>query len=452
MQMQASITTRLLADLAEKNLEESDLKRAALHVLDWIACCALGRLSIAGDVFQSLIDDDPISSPKQAINLFHGRVHWTQALNINAALGNVLEMDDIHRSSILHPGPVIIPAALAMAQVQKASIKDFLEAVIWGYEITIRMGEAVGRSHYQYFHNTSSCAAIGAALSVSKVLKLSDSETVWALGNAMSRTGGIWQMRNEKVLTKQWHNAQAALSGAHAALAARRGLSGPAFVLEGPQGVFAAMSTDARPEVFNAPSTHWRIHDCSFKPWPACRHAHPAMDALLSVLQHAEVAATDVERVTINTYRDAMVFCDRRTPVTPLEAKFSIQHAVSCLLLFQQPQLHHFDCDYIAREDVIALRDRVDVVFDANIEKLYPAHYGARCEILLKDGKVLSAQVDDTLGDPEKPLSKPQFAHKISMLLSAAGVSASKTDALLAMEWAKQADLTSLNRLLEDKI
>ena len=450
--MQASITMKLLAEMAGKKINEDDLNRAATHVLDWIACTALGRNSEAGEVFQSIIDADPISSVKQATNLFRGQVHWTQALTINAALGNVLEMDDIHRSSILHPGPVVVPAALAMAQVCNSSMKDFLTAVIWGYEITIRMGEAVGRSHYQYFHNTSTCAAIGAALSVSKLLKLSDTETVWAMGNTMSRTGGVWQMRNEKVLTKQWHNSQAALSGAHAAVAASHGLSGPSFILEGPQGVFAAMSADAKPDIFNALSSQWRIHDCSFKPWPACRHAHPAMDALLSVLQHAELVVSDVESVTISTYRDAVVFCDRRTPATPLEAKFSIQHAVSCLLLFKEPQLNHYSLDYIAREDVRGLRERVDVVFDANIEKLYPAHYGARCDILLKDGKMLSEQVDDTLGDPEKPLSKSQFSQKISMLLSAAGVSANKTDALLAMEWAKQADLSLLNRLLEDKI
>ena len=452
--MTQSLTETLLRQLKIKTINPQDRERAALHLIDWLGCCALAKKSEVAQTLMAYIADEKIESTANQPSthvVFGEACYWQDALLINGALGNVLEMDDIHRSSILHPGPVVIPAALVIAQKYQLSVQKLLEAIVLGYEITIRLGESIGRSHYQYFHNTATCAGFGAALAVSHLLDLSDQQTLSALGNVGSRTGGLWQMRNEKVMTKQWHNADAARAGAMAALLAKQGLTGPEFILEGPQGVFNALSDDADPQAFIKPSDSWRMYDCSFKPWPACRHAHPAIDATLAAIKQFGDAipfdVTQVKQVIIKTYADAKVFCDRVTPETELQAKFSIQHAVAALLSWGEPQLEHYKTDTFAA--LANLRSKISVIEDADFEHCYPQHYGACAEITLTSGEVVTANVKDTLGDPERPLTTAQLKSKAQVLMSVAGVNTKTIKDILSMDWVEQSHIYNLSQLIK---
>ncbi|XQW83561.1 MmgE/PrpD family protein [Thalassotalea piscium] len=449
--MEPSLTKKLLIDLKSKTISDEDRRRASIHLLDWLACCSLGRHSVAGDVYQAYIDDEANDALQPCNIVFGQKCYWQDALLMNGALGNVLEMDDIHRSSILHPGPVVIPAALVIAQKYNLPMRNLLNAIVLGYEITIRLGESIGRSHYQYFHNTSTCASMGASLAVSHLLGLSIEQALSALGNVGSRTGGLWQMRNEKVMTKQWHNSEAARSGAMSALLAKQGLTGPKYILEGPQGIFNALSQDANPDNFIKTSPQWRIFDCSFKPWPACRHAHSSIDVVLTALSNADekTSVNDIQSVDIQTYQDAILFCDNPAPVTQLQAKFSIQHAVAAVLTWGEPELDHYHEDKI---DVLAnTRGIISVSKSAQIEDLYPARYGAKCVITLKSGTVLTEQIRDTLGDPERPLSLSQIKDKARMLMSAAEINTETIEDLVSMSWAESDSLMSLNSLIIGK-
>jgi len=446
--MEPSLTKKLLIDLKNKPISDEDRSRASIHLLDWLACCSLGRQSIAGDVYQAYIDAEANDALQPCNIVFGQKCYWQDALLMNGALGNVLEMDDIHRSSILHPGPVVIPAALAIAQKYHLPTRNLLNAIVLGYEITIRLGESIGRSHYQYFHNTSTCAAMGASLAVSHLLGLSIEQALSALGNVGSRTGGLWQMRNEKVMTKQWHNSEAARSGAMSAILAKQGLTGPEYILEGPQGIFNALSQDANPDNFIKTSSQWRIFDCSFKPWPACRHAHGSIDVVLTALNNVDekIGVNDIQSVVIQTYQDAILFCDNPAPVTQLQAKFSIQHAVAAVLTWGQPELEHYHEDKI--DELANTRAIISVSKSEQIEDLYPAHYGAKCVITLKSGKVLTEQIRDTLGDPERPLSLSQIKEKARMLMSAAEINADIIEQIVSMSWADSDSLMSLNSLI----
>ncbi|WP_371189392.1 MmgE/PrpD family protein [Thalassotalea maritima] len=446
-----SLTEQLIFETYRKPVSDDDLHRSAQHVLDFLGCAAAAMNSDAANSYRQLLNDS-ISGPVSAV--FCGRYELQAGLSFNAAIGNVLEMDDIHRSSTLHPGPVIIPAALAVAQWQKASMSDFLVAIIKGYELTIRLGQSIGRSHYQYFHNTSTCASLGAAYSAALLLKLSPAQCVAAVGNAGSRTGGVWQMRHESVMTKQWHNSEAAKSGVNAAVMARYGVTGPAFILEGEQGLFQAMSHDADTTMFMRSYAHWLIHEVSFKPWPACRHAHPAIDVCQQVLrqlkhQGQSVNALDIEAIDIDTYQDAITFCDRRIIECETHAKFSIQHAIAALILCGEPALAHYQQAIYDDPRIIALREKVRVGLSVNIESDYPNHYGARCQIRLLDGTSCQAYSKDTLGDPERPLTSHQLTNKALMLLAHGKVDVQTARRLASLDWYQHRDLTALTGLLE---
>jgi len=156
-----------------------------------------------------------------------------------------------------------------------------LDAIVIGYEATIRIGRAVGTGHYAFWHNTATCGPFGAAAAACHLLEGSDLRS--ALGLAGTQAAGLWQTRHEPdSMAKQLHAGHAAHAGVLAAILSKQGFQGPRSILEGEQGFFAAMCPGADPEdVLVNPDSEWLLHETSLKPYPACRHAHPAIDAAL---------------------------------------------------------------------------------------------------------------------------------------------------------------------------
>ncbi|MFN3288499.1 MAG: MmgE/PrpD family protein, partial [Sphingomonadaceae bacterium] len=221
----ASLTERLAARLA-RPVPPPARDRARLHLLDWLGCVAGGLRCEVAAVARAA-EPDPVARA--------------------ALLGNVLEMDDVHRGAILHPGPVVWPAALAAARETGASLGALLDAGVRGYEAVIAVGLALDARHYAHYHTTATAGGFGAAAAAASLLGLSPAAMADALGNWGSVAGGLWRMRHEPVMTKQFHVAHSALTGLWCARLARAGLSGPRAILEGEQGLFAATCAQPRP-------------------------------------------------------------------------------------------------------------------------------------------------------------------------------------------------------------
>ncbi|WP_345551211.1 MmgE/PrpD family protein [Microbulbifer aestuariivivens] len=407
-----------LVRLLARDIDEPTLSRAQLHLLDWLGCTVYGGKSeLAGKLRNYL---SRWGTAGDCWNLAVKDSCWQDALAYQGALGSVSEMDDLHRTSTLHPGPVIIPAAITVAEMVQAKPRALLESIVVGYEAMIRIGRALGRDHYALYHSTSTCGSFGAAAAAAHLLQLTPQETVWALANAGSRTGGFWQMRHEAVETKHLHNAAAAHAGVQAALLASEQLRGPASLLEGTQGFFAATSSQAVPlAVIDNATDHWLLYQCSFKPWPACRHTHAAIDAVRAL---DGLAVADIAALEIGTYADALQFCDRPQPLSPAEARFSLQHCVAVALLYGEPTIAHFEPDYLQREEVAALRSRVKLQVSDVHQAAYPAHFGATVNVSLSNGGKRDITLHDAWGDPEWPLSAEDIIAKARKLFAAAGV------------------------------
>lgn len=424
--MSASLTEQLVSVL-RRPVPAEIRHRAALHVLDWVGCATLGATTETGAVFCA---DALGRAPGEARVIGALRIGPREAAFANGAFGNILEMDDLHKEAILHPGPVVVPAALAAAEATGASAERFLDAVVRGYEAMIRLGRSMGPAHYRHFHPTGTCGAFGAAAAVGDLLRLDDPALVFALGNAGTQAAGLWQCRNEPVMTKQLHNARAAEAGYAAACLAKGGLTGPRFILEGPQGLFAGMAPDATPErVTAAPDAPWLIAETSIKPWPACRHAHAAIDAALILRQRC--AGQLPAAIEVHTFADAVAFCDRPTPHSTIEAKFSLQHAVAATLLGGPPQLAAFDAPAIHRPEIAALRDRITLAVAEPYASAYPRRFGSGLVARFDDGTTVEASVPDALGDPENPLSEDDVVAKAEVLIAAAGLDTRETDAMV---------------------
>lgn len=408
-----------LAAILSRPVAAHDRERAALHVLDWVGCAAAGALTPPGVAIRAWARTLG-AGPCRTVGALS--LDARDAALVNGAVGNILEMDDFHRAAIVHPGPVVVPAALAQAQAINASPDALLDAVVRGMEAMIRVGRSVGPAHYRHFHTTATCGVFGAAAAAGSLLNLGRSQLLDALGNAGTQAAGLWQCRLEDTMSKQLHNGRAAQSGMLAAQLAAHGFTGAHQIFEGPLGFWAGLCPDARPDqLIEGPDHPWQIHDCSFKPWPACRHTHPLIDAALALRDTVPVAR--IRHLRVTGYRDAIGFCNHPTPTTPVEAKFSLQHAAAVVLLRGRPTLDDFDMGAVRDPDVTQLRSRVSIAEDPSLTARYPSHFGAGLEVELDDGTRVAEHRADALGDTECPLSHDALLGKAAMLMEASGYS-----------------------------
>lgn len=404
-----SLTTRLAAHLA-RDVGKSDRRRARLHLLDWLGCVAGARETAAAGAV-SRAESDPLMRA--------------------AFIGNILEMDDIHRSAILHPGPCVWPVVLA----GKGDMEARLDAALRGYEAMIAIGATFDDRHYAFHHNTSTAGGFGAAAAAASLAGADEETMVAALGLAGSVSGGFWQTRHEDNLAKQWHVLHAIRTGCDAARLARAGATGPAFILEGPQGLYRA--TCETPGEMQFPD-RWRLHTVSFKPWASCRHTHPAIDAALELKAKGALSGP----IAVETFADAITFCDRPEPASVIEAKFSLQHAVAVVAEHGAPRPEHFEPAAIT--GLAEARGRVSVCEDAAFTQRYPDHYGAR--VSTGDGAI---ELADTRGDPERPLDDDGVVDKARMLIAWGGLADTEADRAVDLALAGE-DPAALRALLGD--
>ena len=366
-----------IAQYLQRPVDEGTRERARHHLLDWLACVAGARQSAVAGIAKAAEPD---------------------VLTRAALLGNVLEMDDIERTAILHPGPVIWPSALSAIRDVSGSMGMLLEGAVRGYEAMITIGATFDAHHYAHFHNTSTAGGFGAAAAAVSIFGNDEQAMAWALGNAGSFAGGLWHMRHDDVMTKQLHATHAALAGLWVARLAVKGFTGPKALLEGPQGFYAAFTREPKPMIF---SDGWAMARVSFKPWAACRHAHPAIDCALEL----RAAGRLVAPFHVETYKDAIVFCDKPEPKTEAEAKFSLQHAVAVIADGRNAEPQDFTPEAIAA--LAPLRTQVTIAEAPEITARYPTHYGAR---------VNGLELIDTRGDPERPIDAHGLITKAEML------------------------------------
>ena len=187
---------------------------------------------------------------------------------------------------------MVFPPALADAQHIGASGRDFITASVAGYEVGIRIGEFLGRSHYRVFHTTGTAGTIAAAVATARLLGLDAAAMLNAIGSAGTQAAGLWEFLRDAADSKQLHTAKAAGDGLTAAFLARDGFTGAKRILEGAQGMAAGMSSDADPaKLVDRLGTRWALLETSFKFHASCRHTHPAADALLKVIEANGLAA-----------------------------------------------------------------------------------------------------------------------------------------------------------------
>jgi 2-methylcitrate dehydratase PrpD len=408
----SAVLARFAAELRYEQIPEAVVRRTEDLMLDWFGSALAGKGSRPIETIERFALQmggagpcEILPSRKRSTPLF--------AAMVNAASSHIAEQDDVHNGSVFHPATVVFPVALAVAQSLGSSGRELLAASVAGYEVGIRVGEFLGRSHYKVFHTTGTAGTIAAAVAAGCLLKLDAGQMLNAIGSAGTQAAGLWEFLRDAADSKQLHTAHAAASGLTAAYLAKDGFTGAKRILEGAQGMGAGMSSDADPaRLTDRLRERWATIETSFKFHASCRHTHPAADALLQVMQANGLAPEQIGKITAHVHQGAIdVLGPVVDPVTVHQAKFSMGSVLGLIAVFGNAGILPFEHSF-KDPRVVAVHDKVVMALDPEVDGAYPVRWIGKVSVETVDGRTLHGRVDEPKGDPGNTLSRPELEDK----------------------------------------
>ena len=398
------------------DLKPEVIQQAKKLILDLIGVSLAGYRMME---FPRLLVDYMTSlggTPEATIFQTKKKIPAINAVLANAACAHAIDMDDGHRFGALHPGTVIIPAALAATELSGASTKDLITGVVVGYEVMIRIGMAIVPSSLSRgFHITGITGPYGAAAAAGKILGLSRDEIVGAFGLAGLQASGLIQVNHEVegAKVKPINPARAATSGLLSCILAQRGARGPLGIFEGEDGYLKAFADEVKSDLLTRGlGQEYEILNVYLKLYAACRHAHAPIDAALESFTNIRIDTSEINEIHIETYPAAIRLAGIKDPTTPSAARFSIPFSVALALIKKDAGADKYTEENVRDQTVRKLAGKVQLSANKSWEQLYPEKRGATVTIITYDGETCSAEVELAKGEPENPASWKEIYKK----------------------------------------
>ena len=323
------------------------------------------------------------------------KVPCQMAALANGVQGHVLDYDDAQRTTVpgrpsgqqVHPTTPVLAAALALAEKNRASGSDLLDAYVAGVEVACRLGDAVDPHHYMDgFHPTGTLGVFGAAAACSYLLGLHRERIGWALGIAGGLSAGL--RANRGTMAKALNAGRAAENGVMAAALAARGFTASSGVFEGPMGFFSAACGDRYDRERLRFGSPWflRTLGIAIKRYPCAGVMHPMLDALLALIERHAVAPDAVHRLRVHLHPDAARPLVYERPETGLQGKFSLPYTAAAALLDRGITLAHYTDGRVRDSAIRALMPRMELVEDTGLNPPGGQGAAATVELVLADG------------------------------------------------------------------
>ena len=404
-----AVTLRLARFLVESRWGDipqavrHEAKRALLNFLG----CALGGCRDEA-IERALAALAPFSGPPQATLIGRGqRLDVLHAALINAMSANVLDFDDTHLRTLIHPSAPVAAALFALAELRGASGESLLHAFVLGVEAECRIGNAVSPGHYERgWHISGTCGVFGAAAAAGKLLGLDAQGMAWALGLAATQSAGLVEMLGS--MAKSLHLGAAARNGLAAALLAERKFTASERGIEAPQGFSHVLGEKPRlSAITGGLGETWELSQNAYKPYPCGVVLHPVIDGCIELGQRHAIAPRDIERIALTVNPLAIARADRKSPRDGLEAKLSLQHGAAVAILHGAAGVKQFTDACVGEPAVAELRGRVELAEDPST-----ARDAARVALHMKNGRALKVDVPHALGSVQRPMSDADLEAK----------------------------------------
>ena len=387
------------------------MHHAKRAVIDWYAALLPGAIVSPAVLLEKSLSEE-LDKGKAKLALGRSATVRAAAL-INGVAAHTMEVDDIFRDGIYHPGAPTISAALALAQATGASGEQFLRAVIVGYEISTRIGAAMGKAHYKYWHNTGTIGVFGACAAACELLQLDTKRFAHALATVTTFSAALQQSFRMDSMSKPLHAGRAAEAGVTAALAAKEGVTGSLDVIEGEAGFGRAMSDNPDwDKAFESLGKTFNICRMTFKNHTCCGHTFAAIDGALALQGRMKITAREIERIRVGSYRAAKEVSGYESPTTPAEARFSLKYVVATALVHGSVRFAAFEPARLEDPVTRSLMKRISVSIDPELDSSFPHQRAARVAFVTRDGREEELLQPTRIGDPEAPLSDAQLDAK----------------------------------------
>ncbi len=357
------------------------------------------------------------------------------AAGLNAACGHALDLDDVHKASIIHPGVVTIPVALALGEHLQKSGKEVITAIVAGFETGARIGEAIIPSSYWFWHTTGIVGNFAAAVTAGHLLGLNASEMNHCLGTAGSQAAGLWEFMNDGAMSKTLHAAKACMNGILSAELSKLGFTGATRILEGEKGFVKAVAQKYSMEKIldGLGNGMFKVENDCFKPYACCRHAHSAVYAVQLMMEEPGFDINSIKTIEIKTYRNAVNLIDNPNPQTLYAHKFSLQYCVAAALTYGEVTDSVFSAECVAAPKIKRLMEKIIVKEDEAIEAEYEQDTDKwihNVEIRFTDGTARIKRVEYPLGDERNPMDWNAITAKFCTITSPLLITA-KRDAII---------------------
>ena len=392
------------------SIPEAVRHEAKRALLNWAGCALGGCRDGSVDIALAALSD--YAGPPQATLLGRGgRLDILNAAAVNALISNILDFDDTHLRTVIHPTVPVAAAALALAEHRRATGAELLHAFVLGVEAECRIGNAVSPEHYDAgWHITATCGIFGAAAACAKLLGLDAQKTAWALGLAANQAAGTTGAHGS--MTKSWNMSNAARNGLVAALLAAKGFTSTEQGFEGERGFARVLARRHDPdELVRGLGRTWELAQNAYKPYPCGVVSHPVIDACLALRGDPRADPAAIERIELRVHPLVRVLMGNATPATGLEAKLSVQHCAAAAFIYGRVGVREFTDACANDPAAIALRSRASLVEDPAMPK-----EAARVVLRLRDGSALDQYVPHATGSLERPMSDEAIGEKFRSL------------------------------------
>jgi 2-methylcitrate dehydratase PrpD len=436
-----------LFELKETSLSEEIINQVKRCMLDYLGVTFAGT-KLLNKKISSILDFTKYQSQNISAIGFNRKTDIFTAALVNGINSHVAELDDGSRYGAIHLGSPIFSALLPIAEKENTNADIFMKAVVLAYETAILLSTAIQPSHYSKgFHPTATCGAIGAAIGVATMLGFDKKQFKDTFSAAAVSSFGSLKVIEDTSELKPYNTGKAAVNGIMAAIIASSNFSGPLDVLSGDAGFLSIMAKDYDfSDSFNYLTP--LINRVYFKPYAACRHAHPSIEAALKIININKVDIKDIKKIVIRTYKGVIGKHDTKNITSPYAAKMSIPFSVSLALLKERVGIDDFSVENINNSDIKALANKVFIEADEELSLLVPNKRVAILEIELNNDLILTERVDYPKGEPENSMTNEEIEEKFSELLAFSGKSQKETNEIIFKVWNIEKEFVNLFELL----
>jgi 2-methylcitrate dehydratase PrpD len=444
---------RFCAELRYGDIPAAVVEHMKLSILDSIGVCLHGVTLPWTQHVQAMVEAER-AQPQAAIFGSGKKTSVANAVLVNSTAGHAFELDDIHKESIIHPGSLALPVAIAFAEAQaKGSGRDLITAMVAGYEVGARVGNAATvRLLLKGFHPQGTSGAFTAAASAARMLGLDAGQTVHAFGIVGSQGGGLMAAQ-EGAMVKRFHSGRAAQSGVYSALLAQRGFTGIEDVLEAAYGGYLVTHSDqpAPAKLTAGLGTTWETLNVGYKPYAAVTSIHTALDALAKIMRDNKLAPEDIAGVEAGLSQATYLHCAWEYKAQGVTAaQMNLYYGLAMIALDGTAFVDQYREERLNDPRVLDLVRKISARIDPEIEAMGAAfRHAARVRVKTRDGRTFDEELLNRRGSAENPLRADDISAKFREVVRSC---LSATDAETVMrtvrEMDKRADLDELVRIM----